>query len=115
MIMNSIGKFKDADIKVIPQNSQKYLSLSLSSLRFIDSLQFLNSSLETLTSNLAKEGQRHFEYLSRSFPNPETFSLLLRKGVFPYDYVDAQEKLEETALPTKKRVFQSANTARYFG
>ena len=102
LIMSKIGKFKHLDIQVIPQNCEKYLSFTVSSLRFLDSLQFLNSSLETLTKNLAEEGKQHFEYLSKSFPDPDISTLLLRKGVFPYDYVDSEEKLQDTMLPPKE-------------
>ena len=105
LIMSKVGKFKDLDIKVIPQNSEKYLSFSISNLRFIDSLQFLNSSLQTLTENLADEGEEKFKYLWKSFPDPNMFSLLIRKGVFPYDYVDTMEKLEERKLPSKEDFF----------
>ncbi|CAG2250926.1 unnamed protein product [Mytilus edulis] len=83
LIMSKIGKFKEQDITVIPHNKEKYMSFSIGNLRFIDSLQFLNSSLATLTKNLADEGQKHFNYLSKTFPDPDVFSLLLRKGVFP--------------------------------
>lgn len=105
LIMSKVGKFKDLDIKVIPKNSEKYLSFSISNLRFIDSLQFLNSSLLTLTENLADEGEEKFKYLWKSFPDPNIFSLLIRKGVFPYDYVDTMEKLEERKLPSKEDFF----------
>ena len=34
-------------------------------------------------------------------PDPDQQELLLRKGVYPYDYVDGPNKLEETSLPPK--------------
>ena len=33
------------------------------------------------------------------------FSLFLRKGVYPYDYVDCLQKLDETSLPPKEAFF----------
>ena len=32
----------------------------------------------------------------------DKFVLLLRKGVYPYEYMDSHEKFEETSLPDKK-------------
>ena len=30
---------------------------------------------------------------------------MLRKGVYPYDYVDCMKKLDETSLPTKEAIY----------
>jgi hypothetical protein len=56
LMMSAVGKLKDKKISCIPNNMEKYISFSFGNLRFIDSLQFLNASLETLVNNLAKEG-----------------------------------------------------------
>lgn len=48
IVCESLGHFKNYEIKCIAQNSVKYVSFSLGNLRFIDSYQFLGSSLETL-------------------------------------------------------------------
>ena len=55
---------------------EKYISFQLRQLRFIDSLQFLNTSLEKLV-----EGCKDFPIPSKYVDN----ALLLRKGVYPYE------------------------------
>ena len=37
------------------------------------------------------------------------FVLLLRKGVYPYEYMDSWEKFNETALPPKKDFYSNLN------
>ena len=37
------------------------------------------------------------------------FILLLRKGVYPYEYVDDWEKLNETTLPEKEEFYCNLN------
>lgn len=65
-------------------------------LRFVDTFRFLLSSLSKLAETLPKE---KFAEMKKRFPDVEKFSLLTRKGVFPYQYVTSVEKLHETKLP----------------
>ena len=100
--MESAGKMaKGKKLSVIPNHSEKYLSFSVGNLRFIDSLQFLNESLEKLVGNLSKEGVSKFETLASHFPDKEHFDMLLRKGVYPYDFVSSPEIFNKTCLPPK--------------
>src|SRR6218665_3587061 len=39
------------------------------------------------------------------YPNEETFKLLLRKGVYPYEYMDDFARLAETSLPPQEEFF----------
>ena len=94
LIMQAIGKVSD-NINCIPNNMEKYVSFSMGSMDFIDSFQFLPTSLEKLVGNLKEPD---FKHLSKTFA-PDKLSLLLRKGVYPYDYVDSPIKLTETQLP----------------
>ncbi|GBN03027.1 hypothetical protein AVEN_181048-1 [Araneus ventricosus] len=97
-------------IDVIPENSEKYISFSKRvkkrfSLRFLDSCRFMPSSLEKLASNLHES---EFKNVQKYFSNEEA-SLLLRKGVYPYDYMDNFEKFCETDLPPKDKFYSRLN------
>ena len=66
IIGQAIGEYEmnKRGIKCIPQNMEHYISFSLGDLRFLDSFQFLSSSLECLTYNLKATGNimdfKHF-------------------------------------------------------
>ena len=102
LLMSGIGKYKKRRIKCIPNNTERYLSVSLGCLRFIDSYQFMAAPLDKLVANLESE---HFHQMRRNIRCRTQQTLLLRKGVYPYDYVDCARRLTETALPPKKCFF----------
>ena len=104
LIMQAIGKV-DKNINCIPNNMEKYVSFSMGTMDFIDSFQFLPTSLEKLVGNL-KEAD--FRQLTKEFPS-DKLSLLLRKGIYPYDYVDCPMKLNDTQLPPPS-AFQNSLT-----
>ena len=54
-----------------------------------------------LTANLAGEGLGDFKYLCREFTDQTQSRLLLRTGVYPYEYVNCEDKFLETSLPPK--------------
>ena len=70
-------------------------------LRFIDSLRFMASSLDKLSSNLKID---QFVNLKKYYSGNQ-LSLLLRKGVYPCDYVDCLKKFDETSLPPKEAFY----------
>ena len=56
-IMQELGKF-GFKINIIPNELEKCISFSINNkLAFIDSFQFLNSSLDTLIKNLGKDNE----------------------------------------------------------
>ena len=114
-------------------------------LRFIDSVRFMASSLDSLSSNLVGVsemfcnvcgGSCEFTHINKDYVthgkcrncysgyskrqlsvnsiffddfvnlrvnhNVEQFRLLLRKGVYPYEYISSWDKFEETKLPPKE-------------
>ena len=54
-------------------------------LRFIDSIKFMSSSLDSLVNNLARGGGEFFGFENY---NDHQRGLLIRKGIYPYEYVD---------------------------
>ena len=58
---------------------------------FIDSVQFLCSSLDSLVKNLNKDD---FKYLSKEFDN-NVLDLVKRKGFYPYEYMSDFEKFKK--------------------
>ena len=106
-----------SQIGVIAKNTEDYISFSIKvevgkyvdkngeerskeiDLRFIDSIKFMSSSLDSLVSNLARGGNNKFfgfdEY------NEHQRELLIRKGIYPYEYMDSWDRFEETKLPPK--------------
>ena len=82
---------KSAD--VIANNKEKFMSMTLDKFRFIDSLQFLNSSLAKLV-----EGLKEFRYINYL----NTSDLLKQKGIFPYEYITDHSAFNETELPPKE-------------
>jgi hypothetical protein len=108
-------------INCIPNNEEKYISFSREVvvgkyktkdgkehdvkryLKFIDSFRFMPASLDALTKNLTKEQCKNIG----SKYSGKQLDLLLRKGVYPYDYVDCIAKLEETSL--RRRILSIQN------
>ena len=64
-----------------------------------------------------EEWKRQINELIEEFPgtykfcngNLNKFILLLRKGVYPYEYMDIWKKFDETALPAKEAFYSNLN------
>ena len=108
---------------MITENKEKYISFTTGvmvdeyqdrgktkekkiQLRFIISFRFMASSLDSLTGNLVKGGKKLtlFEDYSE-----DQYALLVRKGVYPYEYMTSWDKFTEMQLPPK-RAFHSSLT-----
>ena len=89
--MQEQGKF-NIKINVMPNRLKDYMSFSIKNkLSFIDSFQFLSSSLDSLVKNLGKD---NFQYLSQEFDN-NLLNLIKQKGFYPYEYMRDFEKFKE--------------------
>ena len=102
---NKDGKKCQMNINAIPNNMEKYMAFMLGNhLTFIDSFQFMSSSLDKLVSNLPKE---LLKYTSKMFKG-DKINLMVRKGVYPYDYMDSFDKFNKK-LPIKEEFYSILN------
>ena len=99
---NKKGEECQMDINCIPNNMEKYMAFMLGKhLLFLDSFQFMSSSLDNLTKNLPDDA---FIFTQQEFTG-EQFNLMKQKGTYPYDYMDSFQKFNDTQLPIKKDFF----------
>src|SRR2546426_6913731 len=100
LLLQELGRFK-RELTVIPNNMEKYMSFSVGTvkkcydyktkdyvdklrydLRFIDSFQFMSSSLNNLVTDLKQGGMDKFKYVNQEFRQVfnENKELLERNG-----------------------------------
>jgi len=106
----------EGNIDCIPNMEEKYISFSKSiqdeegklkyKLRFLDSFKFMASSLDKHVNDL-KPAQ--FENVKKRFD--VNFDMLLRKGVFPHDWFNSLEKVDERQLPPKEALYSKLNNS----
>ena len=96
-------------ISAIPTSLQQYMSITIGSIRFIDSYQFMKESLSKLTENLYEENGND-KYIN--FPNMKTFyngnlPLLCQKGYYPYEWFDDESKFDHVGLPPREAFYST--------
>ena len=88
-------------VKEDTSNKEKRPETSRS--KFIDSYGFMGGKLENLVDNLVEPHKKlSIDMLKQRFPNTyqlcndniDKFKLLLRKGVYPYEYMDSWDKFD---------------------
>ena len=75
----------------------------LRNVTFIDLLQFIKASLDTLASNLYN---KDFKHLVSEF-GVDKLEILKRKDAYPYEWLDSFEKFKYPSLPKKKYFYSS--------
>jgi hypothetical protein len=101
------GKTK---FSTISRNEETLITMSMGIYKLIDSIAFMGSSLANLTELLKEKSPAHFKLTRRWLENQNinTDSVeLLRKGDFPYEYIDSIDRLKEKQLPSKENFSSS--------
>ena len=107
---------------VIAKNTEDYISFSIKvevdkyvdkegnertkemELRFIDSIKFMSSSLDSLVNNLARGGHKFWGFANY---NCNQHELPIQKGIYPYEYMDSWDKFKETSLPSIEKFYSN--------
>ena len=110
---------KKENIKCIPNNEEKYITFTKTIITgqytnkkgevkdksfdivFKDSLKFMSSSLGALVNNLPKDA---FKNLLKYF-TPKQAEILKQKGFYPYEYMNTEEKFNNTKLPPREAFY----------
>lgn len=111
LIMQGLDKLPDHNITVIPNNMEKYISFSIRrksskyplTLQFVDSFQFLNTSLQKLVENLETS---KFNIMRKCISSAH-MDLLFQKGIYPYEYMSSFHKFQDTQLPPRSAFYSS--------
>ena len=109
---------------VIAKNTEDYISFSINievdkyidkngeerskeiTLRFINSIKFMSSSLDSLVKNLARGDGEFFGFENY---NDHQRGLLIQKGIYPYEYMDSWDRFEETTLSPESSFYSKLN------
>ena len=91
LIFSLLHKF-DLKINVLANGLEKYMVFFLGkNLVFIDSMQFMNSSLDELVKNFSDED---FKYLVKEF-GFDNLKILKQKSAYPYEYMNSFKRFNE--------------------
>ena len=88
----------------MPNRLEKYMAFFVNkNLVFIDSMQFMNFSLEKLVKNLSDDD---FKYLTKEFGS-KNLELLKQKDAYPYEYMNSFKRFCEEELPDRECFYSS--------
>lgn len=94
------------EIKCIPNNTKNYFSFSLGNVRFVASVNFSLRSLDSLVKGCDPKSSKITQKRNRGEENRR---LLLKKGTYPYEYMDSFERFSATKLRTKEAFYSKLN------
>src|SRR3954452_18194061 len=101
LVCESVGRSVNAhQISVIAETFERYKSMKVGQLKYIDSQQFMNTSLANLAKNLGNDRPITKKYFMNLGYTDEQIALVCRKKVYSYEYIDSHERFLETELPS---------------
>ena len=109
LIFRELNNFKNIDIQVIPKTNEKYMSITVNrNIKFLDSLQFCKTYLDSSAGNLE---DKDFKHLLSEFPI-DKLEILKRKDSYPYEWVDSYKKFNYQELPPKECFYSSIDDGK---
>lgn len=87
--------YKPLSISCIGDNSEKFKSLTVNHMRFLDSYTHISGSLDECAKELNKDTDFHnLDNLFKLKYSKEQIAILKEKQIFPYEYLDSVAKLK---------------------
>ena len=130
-IIKYLAREFKGNFECLGENTEKYISFTVSfkkvindkkikcRIRISDSYRFMHDSLSNLVDNLSefKTNEIDNDVLIKRFYNiyqlsdndTNKFKLLLRKGVYSYEYMDSWKRFNETELSSKDKFYSTLN------
>ena len=121
----------EGNFECLGENTEKYISFTVPFKKVInhkeikyrtrisESCRFMQDSLSNLADNLSELKIKEIDndVLIKRFYNTyqlsnndiNKFKLLLRKGVYPYEYMDSWKRFNKTELPSKDKFYSTLN------
>jgi hypothetical protein len=140
LFISALSKYgyQNAELSCIPNNEERYITFSkkikvdsyqkyseiecmdvenpiFMEIRFLDTLGFMNTSLDNLCNDLASKSNNYnimktvFKNTAKHFKNEQDFRLMTKKGVYPYDYISSYDKLNDKELPPIEKFYSKLN------
>ncbi|CAJ0829604.1 3262_t:CDS:2 [Entrophospora sp. SA101] len=95
IVCQSVAKSASAhQVRVIAETFERYKTMKVGQLKYMDSYQFMNSSLSSLANNLGAIKLKHYKNYTK-----EQIAMVCQKGIYPYEYIDSLERFLKTELP----------------
>ena len=108
----SIDKISEIDEKILRIDKKEQEN------RFIVNMRSMMASLSQSIDEVSETDQKISQaVLIEKFPNthplcnnnPNKFALLLRKGIYPYEYMESSNRFKEELLPDKESFYSELN------
>ena len=99
-------KIDKSRFTTLSRNDEKIITMQIGMFKLIDSSSFMPESLEELAKFLKEKGESKFVQTKElAEHNQAKLDILLGKGIFPYEYITNQQKLDDTCLPVKEAFY----------
>ena len=115
ILIQALAKYEgDIRISAIPLNTEKFKMIKINNLTLLDSFAFLGDSLEKLVDTL-KVSHHKFPFIKKWMTKYQrgmaSVGMILRKGVYPYEYITSYDRLKEKQLPSKDKFYSRLNSS----
>jgi hypothetical protein len=100
-------------LSALPYNTERFRTIKMNSFNFIDSAAFLQAKLDDLVSGLSSDHDFAILDQMRLYgKSPKRKNLLIRKGIFPYEFATSISVLKETkCLPPQSAFYSKLNNS----